>query len=42
MGFVSEGLGLATSFFMIAALLVLVAGILIPMLARNLRKSIKS
>ena len=42
MGFVSEGLGLVTSFFMIAALLVLVAGILIPMLARNLRRSIKS
>lgn len=37
MGFVSQGFGLAMSFYLIAALLIVVAGILIPMLGRNLQ-----
>ena len=39
MGFVSEGLGLAMSFFLISVLLVVVACILIPMLAHRIKNA---
>jgi hypothetical protein len=37
MGFVSQGFGLAASFFTVAALLAVVTAILIPMLSIKLR-----